>query len=154
MNVVLADTATWVGVAVALVVGLWGGVLSTYNAIIHRRERAEATRRDVFVVGRSVFSRDSGLQHTIVATNRSPRPIEIRRVGIIGDSRDMGIWYGPQPSHLPARLEQDQSVVVVIEEGEAWFELVFASTQQERVVAYIAEDSLGGVHRTNIESSD
>ena len=150
MSTVVADAGTWAGVIVALVFGLWGAVLSTINTVSRHREKKEAERRDVFVTGRSVMSRDSGHQMMIVATNCSPRPIEIRRVGILGD-QEVGVWYGPQPAHLPARLEQDQSVLVEIVEGEDWVNLVLDSTQQKRIVAFMAEDSYGHEYRTYVE---
>jgi hypothetical protein len=121
-------------------------VLSTINAIVHRRERKQALSRDVLVSGNARPTAGDPLKsrYTITAVNMAVRPVEIARVGVIGTG-GLCVWYGPQPRNLPAHLEDGQSVTVEVE--EEWINLVRDSTQQE-IIGFAAEDSLGFAYRS------
>jgi hypothetical protein len=123
------DTTTWIALG-AFGVAAYGAVLSTYNGIVHHRERQEELTRDVLVTSNVAPDPTDMTKaiYSITAVNKAIRPVEVKKVGVVV-ATGFCVFHWPEPANLPARLEDGQSVTVEIE--ERWLDLVRDSTRQE-----------------------
>ena len=130
----MTDVPAWIALGIAL----YGGALSTFNAVIERRRHQQGLTRDLVVTGRVWPSADPTKAALMVrAYNSGQRPVHVIRAGVVLQSGII-VWHGPTTPRLPAGLADGESIEIPLTPD--WLDLVRASMRQD-IVGFAVEDA-------------